>query len=251
MLDGRWVLDGTIGNPLAHLLAEALYLATPNSGMAVPERVAAELYRVNDIQSEDTSCLKLTTTEGVPVSYYAALSSEIAGPVCCDVETELAVIQLENYCEVDIRWKDGRREQEGAENNGHLDRLMMLRSFIESLTAGERPLITVEEGRPYMLAWNGAFESAGIPSFVGGEHIVHTETADGGLRAIPELDQLFAQALKAQCLFSDLNVGWAEPSRSVDLSDYSFFPSVHRGLIALKQDSFESLEGKHENVPVV
>jgi predicted dehydrogenase len=45
-INGDWVLDGTINNPLAHLLANQLYFASMEAGkLAEPISVQAELYR--------------------------------------------------------------------------------------------------------------------------------------------------------------------------------------------------------------
>ena len=227
-VDGGWVLDGTIGNPLAHLLAEALYLATPKAGMATPVHVQAELYHGNEIESEDTSCLRLKTEEGVPVFFCASLCSKDMTPVFCEIETEKADICLTDYFQLSNHWKDGRVEEAETPDNGNdLDRLIMLKALVESLSNNERPLITVEECRSYMLAWNGAFESFGIPAAVP-ESIVSSEINEmGPVRCIPGFLKLAEQASREMKLFSELGVGWAQSGRSVDVTTYTDFPSVN------------------------
>lgn len=226
-VDGRWVLDGTIGNPLAHLLAEALYLATPDAGMAIPTSVQAELYHGNDIESEDTSCLRIQTAEGVPVFYCASLCSKEMTPAFCEIETELAEICLTDYFQLSIRWKDGREEEsETPDNNNDLDRLIMLELLVKSLVENRRPLITVEECRPYMLAWNGAFESFGVPVDVPESAVSSEITEMGPVRFIPGFLKMAERACREMKLFSELGVDWAQPGISTSLLQYASFPSL-------------------------
>jgi len=227
-VNGQWVLDGTIGNPLAHLLAEALYLATPAAGMAAPVSVRAELYHGNTIESEDTSCLRLETKEGVPVFYCAGLCSKEMTPLFCEIETEKADICLTDHFQLSIHWKDGRVEEAETPDNGNdLDRLIMLEALVKSLSNNERPLITVEECRSYMLAWNGAFESFGTPAAIPESAISSEINEMGPVRCIPGFLELAEKASHEMKLFSELGVGWAQSGRSVDVTTYTDFPSVN------------------------
>lgn len=231
-LDGKWILDGTVGNPLAHLLAESLYLATPGNGMATPTTVQAELYHANAIESEDTSCLRIETTEGVPVFFTATLCSEEITPVVCEIETGQAVIRIVDYVRVEIAWNNGQVDQYELPgcDDPHRPLGIMLESVIENLKNNERPLITVEECRPYMLAWNGAFESFGEPAGIDKESLLSIETEHGTVRCIPDIQALAKQACAEQRLFSELGTTWAKPGAKVDLNGYRHFPSVNKAL---------------------
>ena len=225
-INGQWVLDGTIGNPLAHLLAEALYLATPNAGMALPVSIQAELYHANEIESEDTSCLRLETAEGVPVFYCASLCSKEMTPILCEIETEKADICLTDYFQLSIHWKDGWLEKaETPDNDNFLDRRIMLESLVSSLSRQERPLITVEECRSYMLAWNGAFESFGIPAAIPDSAIVSEINEMGPVRCIPGFLSMAEQACGEMKLFSELGTEWARSGSRINLTNYMEFPS--------------------------
>jgi predicted dehydrogenase len=225
-INGQWVLDGTIGNPLAHLLAEALYLATPNAGMAVPVSIQAELYHANEIESEDTSCLRLETAEGVPVFYCASLCSKEMTPILCEIQTEKAVVRLTDYFQLRIEWRDGQiEEDETPGNDNFLDRRIMLESLVSSLSRQERPLITVEECRPYMLAWNGAFESFGIPAAIPDSAIVSEINKMGPVRCIPGFLSMAEQACGEMKLFSELGTEWARSGSRINLTNYTTFPS--------------------------
>ena len=147
-------------------------------------------------------------------------------PMFCEIETEKADLCLTDYFQLSIQWKDGRVEDaETPGNDNNLDRLIMLKGLVESLVNNERPLITVEECRPYMLAWNGAFESFGVPAAVPESVIVSEVNEMGPVRCIPGFLELAEKASREMKLFSELDVDWAVPGSSVDLQDYSEFPS--------------------------
>ena len=225
-VDGKWVLDGTIGNPMAHMMAEALYLASRDTGMARPVCVEAELYHANDIESEDTSVVRLETAEGVPVFYCASLCYKEMTPVLCEIETELATLRLYDYRWAEIHYHDGREEVLG---NSVLDDYqtncnLMIKAVCKALLCNERPMITVEECRPYMLAWNGAFESSGQPKTAA---FGRKESENGTMRVIDGIKRFSQKAFQEQRLFSELGIAWAMPGVPVDLSGYRHFPSVN------------------------
>ena len=222
----RWVLDGTLGNPLAHLMAESLYLASSGPGMATPSSVQAELYHTNDIESEDTSAVRIETVEGVPVFYCASLCGAEQGEVLCEVETDRATLRLFDYHRAEIRYHDGREGILETGDDEGVDRKQMFTKVIRKLERNERPMITVEECRPYMLAWNGAFESAGYPASI--TDFSRKKTAQGTARIIPGIEALSEQAFRQQKLFSELGVEWAVASEPISLSGYGSFPSVNR-----------------------
>ena len=233
-IDGKWVLDGTIGNPLAHLMAEALYLATPEVGMATPVRVQAELYHANDIESEDTSAVRIETETGASVFYCASLCGDEMPPILCEIETDLATIRLYDYRRAEIHYRDGREEV--LESPGHdegTDRTLMIKSVCSALLRNERPMITVEECRPYMLAWNGAFESAGQPKAIAFDR---RESEHGTMRVIDGIKALGQKACREQRLLSEMDVDWAAPGAPVDLSGYGRFPSVNPVLMDRELD---------------
>lgn len=229
---GHWVLDGTIGNPLAHLLAEALYLATPKPGMAEPISIQAELYHANEIESEDTSCLRIKTKEQVIIFYCASLCSKEMMPVLCEIETDMAVIRLMDFYRLEIVWRDGRIETtETPDHDNCIDRRIMLKVLIDALIKNERPMITVEECRPYVLALNGAFESSGIPTSISTVEMQPTD--QGPVCCIQGLLELIAKAFREQRLFSEIGAVWARPGAPVELSGYDFFPSIHTDLLEM------------------
>ena len=55
---GEPILDGPATNTMAHLIHNAMFLASrPPGGYAVPVEIAAEFYRARPIESYDAACL--------------------------------------------------------------------------------------------------------------------------------------------------------------------------------------------------
>jgi len=236
-MNNVWVLDGTIGNPLAHLMAEALYLGSSAAGMASPETVQAELYHANAIESEDTNAVCIQAENGVKLLFSASLATPESGAVVCEIRTEKATVTLTDFCTVDVEFHDGRRERQDftEEDDGIFSRLAMLRSTIHSLKSGERPLITVEECRPFVLAWNGAFESAGIPAAIDAEFTAVKKQNGNTFRYIKNIGGSVRQMAENGTLFSAAAIPWAKPGRIVDMRNYTHFPSLNYELIELEQ----------------
>ena len=70
-LDGRPVLDGSLVNPFAHALMQVLAIADrPVSTVEV------ERYRARDIESDDTTCLRLTFADGLTAVLAVTLCAE-------------------------------------------------------------------------------------------------------------------------------------------------------------------------------
>jgi predicted dehydrogenase len=66
-LDGHPVVDGVTTNPLAHAVATALRIAGYRDAASVAD-VETDLYRVNAIESDDTSVVRITGDGRVPVT---------------------------------------------------------------------------------------------------------------------------------------------------------------------------------------
>ncbi|TDE10440.1 Gfo/Idh/MocA family protein [Jiangella asiatica] len=62
-LDGHPVVDGVVTNPLAHAVATALRIEGSDRRGELAS-VEAQLYRANDIEADDTSCVRVTTGRG-------------------------------------------------------------------------------------------------------------------------------------------------------------------------------------------
>ncbi len=75
------VIDGPATNGLAHVLHDAMFLASPEpDGFAVPLRVKAELYRARQIESYDTCSIRAELENGVELTAALTHACEVLLP---------------------------------------------------------------------------------------------------------------------------------------------------------------------------
>lgn len=227
-LNGDWILDGTINNPLAHMLADQLYLASDESdAMAEPVSIEAELYHAHNIESEDTSSLRITTDKGIEVMFNTTLCSDSKIDTLVTIECEKAKIEYSAFCKATITLADGKVEKidDCAEK-----RVNMLKNLAECYIAQKPYLISLETCRPFMLAVNGAFESCGgNPLGINEKFLTYSkETEPGGetvKTVINDIDRTLKEANEKGKLFSEVGAGWAKKSKKIELKDYRKFPA--------------------------
>ncbi len=220
----EWVLDGTINNPLAHVLSNDLYLASMDRRrMADPATVQAELYHAHDIESEDTSSLRIVTTDAVEVIYQATLCAETVREPITVVECEEATIEYAQFTTLTVTRRDGTHEQSVYERDRFVTMLERLVSDYED----DKPyLSSLEICRPFTLAVNGAFESSRLTHGIDTKY-VHRLDADSEIKTIVEgLDGLMQQAYEQGKVLSELDAPWAVETEPFDVTGYRSFPSA-------------------------
>jgi predicted dehydrogenase len=220
--DGQYVLDGTFNNPLAHLLNSCLLAAgSGDVAKALPEEVQAELYHVNDIEGDDVSCIRIGAANGVTIHFYAML---------CHHENQTPYIRVrgtegEAYWDYNnnltIRGRDG--EQILAYEAESLMRNMYLNLMRAIDGSGEPLYCPIEACRNFMLASNGAHESAGRVLAIPQQYVVEREDDDSTVRLLPDLSERIMDAADKGQLYSEFPFPWAKPSRLFSTKGYRRF----------------------------
>jgi predicted dehydrogenase len=223
-VNGSWVLDGTINNPLAHMLANQLCFASAEpKKLAEPASVQAELYHGHDIESEDTSSVRIITTDGVEIIFNATLCSDSqVGPIIT-VDCEKAMIEYVNFNQAQITYYDGRRKQQIV--NELEQRTYMLTQLAQCYESGEPYPVDLQMCRPFTVCVNGAFESAGAVHSIPARHIREIEHGDSIKTTISGIDQTITVCHDNGKLFSEIGVSWAQGSKPLEMDGYSEFPS--------------------------
>jgi predicted dehydrogenase len=229
-INGDWVLDGTINNPLAHMLSDELYLASMKPGaMAEPVSVQAELYHGHDIESEDTSSLRIMTDKGVEILFNASLCSDAKMDPFVIIECEKAKIEYTGFCKATIMLKNGEVDRINDDNEKRINMLVKLAEHYES---GLPYPVVLETCRPFTLVVNGAFESCGYPHPIDKEYLSCREQSDsnGGTikTVIKDIDHILRVAHENGKLFSEVGAAWAKKSGIFDLRGYKKFPTTAR-----------------------
>ncbi|MGI5374473.1 Gfo/Idh/MocA family protein [Streptomyces sp. CA-251387] len=208
-LNGVDVIDGVLTNPLAHAVATGLAL---NGSLRAEDvtHIQTELYRANDIESDDTSCVRVTTEQGRPVV--------VAATLCAEDPDEPYVVVHGDRGRITFWYKQDRvllqRANHGPEEYEY-GRTDLLENLVEHLTDGTDLLVTPEATGAFMKVVEvirRAPDPAPLPD--GAWQLLPDEQR----RVVPGIDGLVAAAADALALYSELGAPWALPARTKEVS---------------------------------
>lgn len=208
-LNGVDVIDGVLTNPLAHAVATALALG----GTVRAEDVTAietELLRANDIESDDTSCVRVTTAQDRPVVVGATL--------CAEDPDEPYVVVHGDQGRITFWYKQDRvllqRAGHGPEEYEY-GRTDLLENLVDHLTDGTDLLVTPDATGAFMKVVE-AIRLAPDPAPLPDE--AWRLLPDEQRRVVPGIDGLVAAAADTLALYSELGASWALPPRTKEVS---------------------------------
>ncbi|MEU5085685.1 Gfo/Idh/MocA family oxidoreductase [Streptomyces sp. NPDC021356] len=203
-LGGTDVVDGVLTNPLAHITATALALLA-TTGADDVTGVETELWRANAIESDDTSCARLTTARG-PVTVAATLCAEHPGEPYVMVHGTSGRITFWYKQDRVLLQRAGHGPQEFR--HGRTD---LLENLLAHLATGARLLVPPETTGGFMRlveAVRTGPEPAALPAGA-------WRTAPGGhRRTVPGVDGLVTAAADTLSLYSELGAAWARPKEA-------------------------------------
>jgi predicted dehydrogenase len=199
-MDGVDVIDGALTNPLAHAVATALALGGSTRAEDVTG-IETELLRANAIESDDTSCVRIGTAQGHPVT--------VAATLCAERADEPYVLVHGSTGRITFWYKQDRvllqRADHGPEEFEH-DRTDLLENLVAHLTTGADLLVPPEETGAFMKvveAIRTAPDPVRLPDTAW--HRVPGENR----RVVPGIDGLVAAAADTLSLYSELGAPWA------------------------------------------
>ncbi|MFD5628077.1 Gfo/Idh/MocA family protein [Streptomyces sp. NPDC127072] len=201
-LNGAEVIDGVLTNPLAHAVATALALDGATRAEDV-ERVETELARANDIESDDTSCVRVTTGTG-PVTVAATLCAERPGEPYVLVHGGSGRITFWYKQDRVLVQRSGRGPREIE--YGRTD---LLENLVEHLTGGAELLVPPDSTGAFMKVVEAirlAPDPASLPKGAWG--LVPGENR----RVVHGIDALVTAAAENLALYSELGAPWALPN---------------------------------------
>ena len=201
-LHGADVIDGVLTNPLAHAVATALALGRSIHDEDVTG-IELELRRANDIESDDTSCVRVTTARGVPVTVAATLCAEHPGEPYVVVHGTSGRITFWYKQDRVLRQRAGHGPEEYA--YGRTD---LLENLVGHLTDGTPLLVPPASTGAFMTvveAIRQAPDPAPLPA--GAWH----DVPDEDRRVVDGVDRLVAACADTLALYSELGATWALP----------------------------------------
>ncbi|WP_030933527.1 Gfo/Idh/MocA family protein [Streptomyces sp. NRRL S-646] len=201
-LNGVDVIDGVLTNPLAHAVATALAV----NGTTLAEDVTGielELLRANDIESDDTSCVRVTTAQGRKVT--------VAATLCAERDDEPYVVVHGTRGRITFWYKQDRvllqRADHGPEEYEY-GRTDLLENLVDHLTDGADLLVTPDATGAFMKVVEAIRQAPDpTPLPAGAWHLV----PDEGRRVVDGIDGLVAAAADTLSLYSELGATWAPP----------------------------------------
>jgi predicted dehydrogenase len=200
-LDGVDVVDGVLTNPLAHAVATALALDGSTRADDVTG-IETELLRANDIESDDTSCVRVTTAKS---------RITVAATLCAERPDEPYVLVHGTAGRITFWYKQDRalvqRSGRGPEEIEY-GRTDLLENLAGHLVHGAELLVTPESTGAFMRvveAIRQAPDPVALPEdawdLIPGER----------RRVVRGVDGLVAAAADSLALYSELGVSWARP----------------------------------------
>ncbi|KUO22712.1 Gfo/Idh/MocA family protein [Streptomyces dysideae] len=208
-LNGVDVIDGVLTNPLAHAVATALALGDTVRAEDVTA-IETELLRANDIESDDTSCVRVTTAQGRPVVVAATLCAE-------DPDDPYVVVHGERG-RITFWYKQDRvllqRADHGPEEFEY-GRTDLLENLVDHLTDGTDLLVPPDTTGAFMKVVEAvrlAPDPAPLPEQA------WQLLPDEQRRVVPGIDGLAAAAADTLALYSELGAPWALPARTKEVS---------------------------------
>ncbi|MFE0418248.1 Gfo/Idh/MocA family protein [Streptomyces tendae] len=199
-LDGADVIDGALTNPLAHAVATALALG----GSARAEDVTGietELSHANDIESDDTSCVRISTARGHRVT--------VAATLCAERAAEPYVLVHGGSGRITFWYKQDRvllqRGGHGPEEYQY-GRTDLLENLVDHLATGAPLLVPPDETGAFMRVVE-AIRRAPDPEPL--PPAAWRRLPDEKRRVVPGIDSLVAAAADTLRLYSELGAPWA------------------------------------------
>ena len=221
--DGKYVLDGTVSNPLSHYLMNGLYFASMNWGEAAsPMRVRAELYRAHRIEGEDTSCLEVEVENGAKVFFFATLCGPSNEMPVHEIVGSKGTARWTKGQDVHIKYYNG--EVEVIKDDGADERIEVFRNAARYLRGVDGELnCPLSLTRPFVLTLNGAYESAGTIRSIPRRYLTIKEEGGSVSTIINNIVEIIDEASEQRKLYSDLGVEWAYSTGYFSLKDYRSF----------------------------
>ncbi|TDQ45503.1 Gfo/Idh/MocA family protein [Actinorugispora endophytica] len=204
-MDGRDVVDGALTNPFAHAVATALAVA--GADRSVSGDIELELFHAHDIESDDTSCVRLHAPDGTPITVAVTLCAAEHRAPRLTVHGSAGRIVLEYTLDRVTLERPGREPVTTTH-----PRTDLLENLVAHLRGGEPLLVPPARTRGFMTVLDAvrrAPDPAPVP-----EWAQDVSTQDDGVhRVIRGVEDLVHRSAEHMALFSEIGVPWAPAAK--------------------------------------
>ncbi|MCO4254645.1 Gfo/Idh/MocA family protein [Pseudarthrobacter cellobiosi] len=209
-VDGVDVVDGVATNPLAHAVTTALRIAGARTTADVAS-VETDLYRANDIESDDTSVIRVRTTTGLPVTCALTIcASESVEPyVTLHGSAGTAVF---HYTEdrLVVSTPAGQTEKTYGRDD-------LTANLIAHRNEGAKLISPIADSGAFMLVLE-AIRTAPAPIPIGPQHLYWEGDGDAAHAVVIGIEDALDRATREHATFSELGMPWAISAAPASLS---------------------------------
>lgn len=200
-LNGRDVVDGALTNPFAHAVATALTLAGADTD--APPGIEVELFHAHPIESDDTSCVRVRTADGTPITVAVTLCAPGNPPPRLIVHGDRGRIELDYTLDRVTLSRPGH----DPVTTTH-PRTDLLQNLVDHVRQGAFLLVPPERTRGFTHVME-AIRTADAPSPIPAERQRVTTTPEGTHRLVDGIEDLVHRSAESLALFSELDPTWA------------------------------------------
>lgn len=198
VVDGRPVIDGSLVNPLAHAVMQALATGSA-AGAGRPRQLVVERYRTRPIEVDDTAFARITFDRGLRLMVAVTLAGEdfIPGEIEARGPAGRALLEYP---------KDRLALPGQAELVDVPGRTDLLTDLVEHRASGTPLLVPLEMTADFTAVLEAlTIPSIPVPHLLGPEFVA----IDGPNRTITGVNEVIRKAVATMSLPSELGVPWA------------------------------------------
>ncbi|WP_251042010.1 DUF6807 family protein [Arthrobacter sp. ISL-30] len=202
-LDGTYVVDGVATNALAHAVATGLRIAGADTAEQITT-VEADLYRAHDTESDDTSSIRVRTSNGKVL--ICALT------LCAAVQSAPSVTVFGTRGKAEFFYTEDRLVLETANgvSTRTFGRIDLLENLLAARSKGDPGLLlsSLSSAGSYMKVLE-AIRTAESPQEIPAEHVRWEGEGDDAHPVVLGIEDLLKRSILAQSTFSELAAPWA------------------------------------------
>ncbi len=200
-LDGVDVVDGVATNPLAHAVATALRIAGARTKADIAS-VETDLYRANNIESDDTSVIRIRTAAGLPITCALTICARESVEPYVTVKGSAGTAEF-HYTEdrLVVTTQAGRTETIYGRDD-------LTANLIAHRAGGADLISPIEDSGAFMLVLE-AIRTAPLPALIAPEYVRWDGDGDEAHAVVVGIEEALEQATAEHATFSELGLPWA------------------------------------------
>lgn len=225
-LGEAWVLDSPFNNAMAHQVNLMCFLAGTELGESANlKSTEANLMRARDIETTDTVALRIITSTGVPIHFFATHCSHES------VDPEFVIRGRKGTIHWTLANVRLQRRGHGAEVfeclKGPPLRDALMDAVLERTAGHDQFVCGLDIAAVHTLCVAGAHLSATVHPFPK-DLISRTPAGESFNTVINGIDGVIRQAFEQERLFSEMDLPWAVPGTAVSLEQPGTITEAYR-----------------------